>query len=166
MKKIFTYDEVSASIEEKINIIKKDTNYFDNIDEDAAKSIYITENSDVYVLLNSGVLFKNGEKIREKIVEIWRYNGNTILCIRQNKEIEDMWKNIVLSYKKIVVGEDNLICLKHDKSIKIYTNPKEFSYIMIDSGNLINVEDIGIEKGKYEEKPYVIHENRKIYLYE
>lgn len=168
MKKNFTYGEITASLEEKKKILKKDTTFLNGKKEENIKNIFFGDFFDVYILMEDGNLFQNEKCIRTNVKEIWAYNLNTILWITKDNKIESDTKNEITKfiegeYKDIVLGEKNLLALDNKGMVKSLTTQEECIGIVVE--NFRNVEEIGIEKKDYKETPYVIKNKEKKYLF-
>lgn len=167
MKRQFTFGEIEGTLKEKIDLLKKETNFLENILTEDIQNIILL-NSDAYVLLKSGKLFANEQLIEENVKEIWVFQFSTLLVITFNQEIickeqKAISDFICDKYKKIVTGENILLCLSFDGTVKILTSLEECVGISCD--NFIDVSDIGIELNNYEEKAYVIKNKKKNYLF-
>lgn len=130
------------------------------------KQIEIDYYNKVFILLNNGNLYRNGELIDNKICKIYMFDGQHLYKITEENKIrpiyeDDIWdnkdkylNNNNCSYKKIVTSTLHIVALTVDGNvIAIHGLPTGLG---IEPENFKNVEDISIVKeSKDIEVPYI-----------
>ena len=162
--------------DEKMDYIRYQTNGLNNIEEKDIKQIETDYYNKVFVLLENGNLYRDGELIDNKISKIYMFDGQHLYKITEENKIrpiyeDDIWDNIDkylnnnnCSYKKIVTSTLHIVALTTDGDvIAIHGLPTGLG---IEPENFKNVEDISIVKeSKDIEVPYIFKNNAYKPLY-
>ena len=152
---------------ELMEYVKKHKELWKDINTKDIKQIESLFVNDVYVLLNNGNVYKNGELILGNIKDLWCMNIKYLFAITIDNYIFSLDDNKFndyingIQYKKIVKSELDLLALTQDNKLKALTSFPEF--IGIEPENFIDVDDIVIngELGT----PFIIKNNKKTPLY-
>lgn len=141
----------SMDLEEQYNVIKKYTDYLNDIPIDMVKDIVVSCYQEVVILLKNGIVFVNGKKILDDVKYIILIDIRTICAIGAEKTItcltkkgrygHDFINDNNYRYKKIVFTEFGIAVLTHEKTVKYYG---DFEFGAIDYSRFVNVDDIGL----------------------
>lgn len=162
--------------EERMDYIRNFTNGLKDIDENDVKQIETDYYNKVFVLLNNGNLYIDGELIDNKIKQIYMLDGMRLYKISEENIIkpiygddifDDMDKyinNSNCSYKKVVTTTLNLVALTEEGQIKALCGIS--TGFGIEPENFKNVEDIVIiQETEDVEVPYILKNNEYRPLY-
>lgn len=162
--------------DERMDYIRYQTDGLTNIEEKDIKQIETDYYNKVFVLLNNGNLYRDGEQIDNKINKIYMFDGKHLYKITEDNKIrpiyeDDIWDNIDkylnnnnCSYKKIVTSILHIVALTIDGEIRaIHGLPTGLG---IEPENFKNVEDISIvQETKDIEVPYIFKNKEYKLLY-
>lgn len=162
--------------DERMDYIRYQTDGLKNIEEKDIKQIETDYYNKIFVLLNNGNLYRDGELIDNKISKIYMFDGQHLYKITEENKIrpiyeDDIWDNIDkylnnnnCSYKKIVTTTFHIVALTADGIVRaIHGLPTGLG---IEAENFKNVEDISIvQETKGIEIPYIFKNNTYKPLY-
>lgn len=164
--KIYSIDGIK-----RIFYIKKYTNGLNNINLKYVKQIETDYYNKVFVLLNNGNLYRDGDLIDNNICKIYMLDGMHLYKITEDNKIKPIYEDDIMDnidkylnnedykYKKIISDSPYLVALTEEgtiKSIVLSGIP-----IGIIPENFVGVDDIFIK----EDKPYIIKQGKEIPLY-
>ena len=154
-----------------MNYIRNNTEALKGIDESKIKQIEADYDNNVFVLLEDGSLYKDGEKLDSNISQIYMFDGlrlykitkdNKIQPIDDTKQCDDIdryMNNNNTSYKKIITSTMQIVALTEEGNIKTINN---YFGLGVIPENFSNVEDISIVKqNEYEEIIYIYKDKEK-----
>lgn len=152
----------------RLDYIRNNTNGFQGLNEEEIKQVETNYYNDVFVVLNDGTLYFNGNLIDGNIDRIWMCNGCRLFAISRDNEIKPLqnWtsfskylNNDNCKYKKIITNVLHLVALTEEgKVIATTIDPCGFGII---PDNFIDVDDICF----IEDEPHIIKSQKKILLY-
>lgn len=146
------------SLQEKYNIVKKNTYYLNDIDIKNIKEISISIDDDIIVLFKDGQLYINGNMYLENInilafmagYSIFAIsNDKVITCITNSLKTSEFINNNDYKYKKVVVTPLEIVALTYNNDIKFMGSVVDE---IIDYHLFYDVDDIGY----YEEEKEII----------
>lgn len=164
--KIYSIDGIK-----RIFYIKKYTNGLNNINLKYVKQIETDYYNKVFVLLNNGNLYRDGDLIDNNICKIYMLDGMHLYKITEDNKIKPIYEDDIMDnidkylnnedykYKKIISDSLYLVALTEEgtiKSIVLSGIP-----IGIIPENFVGVDDIFIK----EDKPYIIKQGKEIPVY-
>ena len=152
--------------DERMDYIKYQTDGLTNIEENDIKQIETDYYNKVFVLLNNGNLYRDGDLIDNKICKIHMFDGMHLYKITEDNKIKPIYEDDIMdnidkylnnencSYKKIVTSTLHIVALTTDGNVRaIHGLPTGLG---IEPENFKNVEDISIvEETKDIEVPYI-----------
>ena len=158
----------------KIDYIINNTDGLKGIEEKNVKQIETDFYDNVFVLTLDGRLYKNGNLVDKKIVQIHMFDGLHLYKVTSDNKIRPIdcnfkWNDIDkylnnndCSYKKILFSTMNIIALTEDGHVRA-----THSYpVCIVPENYVDVEDIKIEEVNGLDTPFVYKNGKFIKLYE
>ena len=158
----------------KIDYIIKNTDGLKGIEEENVKQIETDFYDNVFVLTLDGRLYKNGNLVDKKIVQIYMMNGLNLYKVTSDNQIRPIdddfkWNDIDkylnnndCSYKKILFSTMNIVALTKDSKVRaVHSYP-----VCIIPENYVGVEDIKIEEIDGLDMPFVYKNGKFIKLYE
>lgn len=144
IRSLYNYDLNKAYI-----FVKDNTNYLTDISLDEVKNIQFSAFKDIIILLQSGTVLVNGERILDNVNILSFINGLSIFAITNDKIIVPLTRkdddiNFIndndYEYKKIIVTPIMLLGLTYDGYVKIFGDLID---VPIDYKKLVNVNDVG-----------------------
>lgn len=164
--KIYSIDGIK-----RIFYIKKYTNGLNNINLKYVKQIETDYYNKVFVLLNNGNLYRDGDLIDNNICKIYMLDGMHLYKITEDNKIKPIYEDDIMDnidkylnnedykYKKIISDSLYLVALTEEETIK--SSALSGIPIGIIPENFVGVDDIFIK----EDKPYIIKQGKEIPLY-
>lgn len=164
--KIYNIDGIK-----RIFYIKKYTNGLNNINLKYVKQIETDYYNKVFVLLNNGNLYRDGDLIDNNICKIYMLDGMHLYKITEDNKIKPIYEDDIMDnidkylnnedykYKKIISDSLYLVALTEEGTIK--SSALSGIPIGIIPENFVGVDDIFIK----EDKPYIIKQGKEIPLY-
>ncbi len=164
--KIYNIDGIK-----RIFYIKKYTNGLNNINLKYVKQIETDYYNKVFVLLNNGNLYRDGDLIDNNICKIYMLDGMHLYKITEDNKIKPIYEDDIMDnidkylnnedykYKKIISDSLYLVALTEEGTIK--SSVLSGIPIGIIPENFVGVDDIFIK----EDKPYIIKQGKEIPLY-
>ena len=164
--KIYNIDGIK-----RIFYIKKYTNGLNNINLKYVKQIETDYYNKVFVLLNNGNLYRDGDLIDNNICKIYMLDGMHLYKITEDNKIKPIYEDDIMDnidkylnnedykYKKIISDPLYLVALTEEGTIK--SSVLSGIPIGIIPENFVGVDDIFIK----EDKPYIIKQGKEISLY-
>lgn len=164
--KIYNIDGIK-----RIFYIKKYTNGLNNINLKYVKQIETDYYNKVFVLLNNGNLYRDGDLIDNNICKIYMLDGMHLYKITEDNKIKPIYEDDIMDnidkylnnedykYKKIISDSLYLVALTEEETIK--SSALSGIPIGIIPENFVGVDDIFIK----EDKPYIIKQGKEIPLY-
>ena len=138
------------SLDESYEYLKENTIYLDNINKEDIKEIHYSYNKDVYVLLNNGRLYENGNMILDNINTLGFSCGVNMYAFSNDKEVKSLISkdnnslfinNNDYKYKKIIIDVLKIVGLTFDNKIRVIGTLVDE---VIDYEKFYNVDDIGL----------------------
>ena len=164
--KIYSIDGIK-----RIFYIKKYTNGLNNINLKYVKQIETDYYNKVFVLLNNGNLYRDGDLIDNNICKIYMLDRMHLYKITEDNKIKPIYEDDIMDnidkylnnedykYKKIISDSLYLVALTEEGTIK--SSALSGIPIGIIPENFVGVDDIFIK----EDKPYIIKQGKEIPLY-
>lgn len=138
-----------CDLKEKYDVIKKYTDFLNNISFDDIEDIKITALENVSILLKNKELYFNNKKILENIKSLLMTDNatifavsdeNIITCITRKDTLTEFINNNNYKYKKIINTWFGITALTYENTIKFYGILFD---TVVDYTVFYNVEDIG-----------------------
>ena len=164
--KIYNIDGIK-----RIFYIKKYTNGLNNINLKYVKQIETDYYNKVFVLLNNGNLYRDGDLIDNNICKIYMLDGMHLYKITEDNKIKPIYEDDIMDnidkylnnedykYKKIISDSLYLVALTEEGTIK--SSALSGIPIGIIPENFVGVDDIFIK----DDNVYIIKQGKEISLY-
>ena len=164
--KIYNIDGIK-----RIFYIKKYTNGLNNINLKYVKQIETDYYNKVFVLLNNGNLYRDGDLIDNNICKIYMLDGMHLYKITEDNKIKPIYEDDIMDnidkylnnedykYKKIISDPLYLVALTEEGTIK--SSVLSGIPIGIIPENFVGVDDIFIK----DDNVYIIKQGKEISLY-
>lgn len=164
--KIYNIDGIK-----RIFYIKKYTNGLNNINLKYVKQIETDYYNKVFVLLNNGNLYRDGDLIDNNICKIYMLDGMHLYKITEDNKIKPIYEDDIMDnidkylnnedykYKKIISDPLYLVALTEEGTIK--SSVLSGIPIGIIPENFVGVDDIFIK----DDNVYIIKQGKEITLY-
>lgn len=164
--KIYSIDGIK-----RIFYIKKYTNGLNNINLKYVKQIETDYYNKVFVLLNNGNLYRDGDLIDNNICKIYMLDGMHLYKITEDNKIKPIYEDDIMDnidkylnnedykYKKIISDPLYLVALTEEGTIK--SSALSGIPIGIIPENFVGVDDIFIK----DDNVYIIKQGKEISLY-
>ena len=155
----------------RIFYIKKYTNGLNNINLKYVKQIETDYYNKVFVLLNNGNLYRDGDLIDNNICKIYMLDGMHLYKITEDNKIKPIYEDDIMDnidkylnnedykYKKIISDSLYLVALTEEGTIK--SSALSGIPIGIIPENFVGVDDIFIK----DDNVYIIKQGKEISLY-